>query len=165
MRILIHTSVPASPSQVRILGGGGNGTSSNATSNATAFDYRAAVVVALTPARPPSEVTADDARCDVVLNTTEGREALGWFTYNGLPPPACRVLNDIDLIDWNSIPEMISLYLCVWPWALTALVALSALRLLFTVRRRSQSLRKLKLRVQAREARARSERRVREEPL
>ena len=104
----------------------------------------------------------DDVRCDVVVNVSDGREAVGWFTYAGEPPPSCAILRDFSQIDWESIPELMALYVCLWPVALAAIVAFSTLRCAWASRRRSRHLQRVK---DAGMARASSERRVREEPL
>ena len=138
------------------------GADADASADANASAGFVIAVVAVTPARPAAHVTAADARCDVRLNTSDGREALGWFTYDGMPPPSCQVLDDLDKIDWNSVPDMVSLYLCVWPFALGAFSFLSVLRLVWTVRKRRHIILRMKRRLQARQRR---EARVREEPL
>ncbi len=121
-----------------------------------------AIVLALTPARPESKGVADAARCDVLVNATDDHVALGWFTYDGDPPPACHLLADLNNVDWNSVDEMVALFICVCPMVLTAMATLAALRLGWMVRTRERTLRRLRLRAKQRRAR---EARVREEPL
>ena len=86
-------------------------------------------LVAVTPALP-SSFSSDFAlniSCHVTLQRPDGREALALngFRYER-EPQACTIFA-VDSFEWT-IPQLTSLYVCIWPYLLSAIAGLWLLR-------------------------------------
>ena len=85
--------------------------------------------------------TSLDVSCHLILLSADGREALALnaFSY-AREPLSCQILT-IGELDW-SVPQLISLYVCLWPFVITALVGLCTLRCAWRAARRLGELKR-----------------------
>lgn len=105
-------------------------------------------LVVTTPALPPSPADASggaplNVSCHVSLLTVDGREALATnaFRYER-EPVACTALGQLDQFEWQ-MPQLVSLYVCLWPSILSALAVLWTLHGGWRVRRRLAPVRRV----------------------
>ena len=65
-----------------------------------------------------------DVSCHLSLSGTGGREALALHAFSYVREPAsCIVLSQDVPLDWSSVAQLMSLYICLWPAIVTAIVA------------------------------------------
>ena len=108
-------------------------------------------IIAITAALPPSpqpisSTNSLNVACNLRLEDVQARVAVVLDAYSyQREPRMCRVF-DIAEFDWSDRGHLISLYVCLSPIILTALVSLYLLRMGCSLRRRLRVLHKLKWR-------------------
>ena len=91
----------------------------------------------------------------VRLSGTGGREALALHAFSYVREPAsCIVLSQDVPLDWSSVAQLMSLYICLWPAIVTAIVGCSTLRCMWRTTRRLREVKEIEQAIATREVRS-----------